>query len=546
MLTALGLMLTSCMPERTDREEVGVVDGVPFYRLRVERLADMNIPRAAHNLMVVGDQLVAIGGHTTGFIPVASAEWFDGTAWQTVDMTYPHDGGFATALSDGTILVGGGSGESFGIGQSWGVETYHPDTHVFEPIGILNRKRAYPSALTMPGDTVFVAGNWYAEDDLEYYTTGGGAAFVKSLSEHRCRPYMFQCSEHNFLIYSATDTRGEHRTQTVDRRFGEAFNVPLLAEWRPCVVSGNYHPTDMAIGAYSYLIPCERRADKQAGILRLSGEDFTLLETDHPLPMTAPDGTGIKYSGLLLTDRPRRHAYLVGMDENKRLYLADIHYDAALDGGQAQVTLLQTDPLRADIPTFEPYMCLTPDGNLMLVGGLDMDNFHPVAATCRLRIHPEPEPSRADWPWWMAAILLLVVVLVWSLLTRKPAVVEGKKEEEEGESPDMMSRIVALMEKEELFRKKDLRLADLAERLGTNTTYISATINGQTGKSFPDFVTGYRIQYARDLMFSHPEMRLSDVSEECGFTSERSFFRNFKASTGQTPSEWKEAAIGQK
>ena len=104
---------------------------------------------------------------------------------------------------------------------------------------------------------------------------------------------------------------------------------------------------------------------------------------------------------------------------------------------------------------------------------------------------------------------------------------------------DLMSRIYVLLEEQQLFRKKDLTKADLAERLGTNATYITATVNSQTGKTFTELVTDYRIRYAQELMRKHPDMRLLEVAEESGFASEKSFFRTFKSRLGMTPGEWK-------
>ena len=95
------------------------------------------------------------------------------------------------------------------------------------------------------------------------------------------------------------------------------------------------------------------------------------------------------------------------------------------------------------------------------------------------------------------------------------------------------------MEKEELWRQKGLKVSDLATRLGTNATYVSACINGQTGKSFPEFVNDYRLRCAQQLMTDNPDMLLAEVAEESGFSNEQSFFRTFKARTGLTPQEWK-------
>ena len=99
------------------------------------------------------------------------------------------------------------------------------------------------------------------------------------------------------------------------------------------------------------------------------------------------------------------------------------------------------------------------------------------------------------------------------------------------------------MEEEQLFRQKDFRIGDLASRLGTNSTYISACLNSQLGVSFPSFVAKYRVELAQKLMREAPEKALSIIAEESGFATEASFFRTFKQFTGETPTEWKGKVI---
>ena len=103
----------------------------------------------------------------------------------------------------------------------------------------------------------------------------------------------------------------------------------------------------------------------------------------------------------------------------------------------------------------------------------------------------------------------------------------------------LCNRLVALMEEGQFYRKKGLKIADVATELGTNTTYISACLSGQMGTSFRQFVTGYRIEHAKRLMREKPGLRLSQVGEESGFSNEKTFLRTFKTSTGLTPTEWK-------
>jgi AraC-like DNA-binding protein len=43
-------------------------------------------------------------------------------------------------------------------------------------------------------------------------------------------------------------------------------------------------------------------------------------------------------------------------------------------------------------------------------------------------------------------------------------------------------------------------------------------------------------------MRENPQMLLTNVAEESGFSSEKSFFRTFKAKTGLTPTQWKQSS----
>ncbi|MBQ7709137.1 MAG: hypothetical protein IJT74_04365, partial [Bacteroidales bacterium] len=67
------------------------VKGVSFTPMEVERLPELNIPRQAHSLHYAGGEYTVIGGHTTGFVPTPTAEYYRGGKWHTVNTLYPHD-----------------------------------------------------------------------------------------------------------------------------------------------------------------------------------------------------------------------------------------------------------------------------------------------------------------------------------------------------------------------------------------------------------------------------------------------------------------------
>ena len=137
---------------------------------------------------------------------------------------------------------------------------------------------------------------------------------------------------------------------------------------------------------------------------------------------------------------------------------------------------------------------------------------------------------------------LALIGVGWWLVKnwKQPLPEEPQPEQEEPKfqrDRELFERVSALMEKG-LFMQKGLSIADLATALGTNTKYISSCINAGAGCSFLDFLNGYRIRYAQKKMQENAAVRLSDIADAAGFTSESAFYRNFKRVTGMTPAEW--------
>lgn len=540
---AVVLMTVAC-GRVASRPQVSVtVDGVPFVEMRAERLPDLRQARTGHALVRMGDGWMAAGGHTTGFVPVEDAEIRRGGREESVRMLYPHDNPFALTLKDGRIVLGGGYAESFGIGQSWGVECYDPASGRFAPMPIMDRKRALPSAVELSGGKIALSGNWWADDDLELFTPGGLFRKQKDVSRPRCYPFILRSDIDNAIVFGGLSPYCEPQDPWVDRLYGDAFEVPLLQAWRP-FININHGPIaddcfigDMSTGHFSYLVHVLDSLGQPA-VMLVSGETFTLLETDRPIPVEGVSGR-ITYCGYIRTDRFSRTAWLLGVDEGRRAYLAEIGYGKTSSGSKATLLMHFTPEALEDLPQY-PADLLLADGSVLLAGGVSESNYEPSAAVYRL--YPGAAPVRQPWWPFIAACILLLAVLAFFLLRRSPespAQAPAPEPAAPDPAPDMMTRITALMEEKELFRRKDLRLSDIAFELATNTTYVSACINGQTGGSFPDFVAQYRVRYAQELMRSEPDLLLSEVGSRSGFANDKSFFRTFKARTGLTPSEWK-------
>ena len=150
-------------------------------------------------------------------------------------------------------------------------------------------------------------------------------------------------------------------------------------------------------------------------------------------------------------------------------------------------------------------------------------------------------PSKSGMPLWaiLAIILGMVCIAVIVILRGRRSGSADALAEEGRITRNLKEEMSALIEEKELYRRKNLRITDVASELATNKTYVSILLNNMSGESFTSMITRYRVQYAQKLLREHPDMILDEVAEESGFSSRTTFFRNFKALTGKTPQEWK-------
>lgn len=93
-----------------------------------------------------------------------------------------------------------------------------------------------------------------------------------------------------------------------------------------------------------------------------------------------------------------------------------------------------------------------------------------------------------------------------------------------------------LMNEEKVFLEPDLNLIELAQRLGTNRTYLSLAVRQFSGKSFSDYVNYARIMYAEELLLKGESPK--NVEYSCGYISSSTFYRQFQKIAGASPSVW--------
>ncbi len=128
----------------------------------IDAVAPMHVARGRAPAVLLGDGRVLVVGGCTNIdcaTPLASAEVYDpvANAWTaTSPMATARAGHFATALSAGRAIVGGGCATQHCEAVLRSVELFDPSTMAFVATSSLQQPRVGPVALTLPDGTVLI------------------------------------------------------------------------------------------------------------------------------------------------------------------------------------------------------------------------------------------------------------------------------------------------------------------------------------------------------------------------------------------------------
>ena len=517
-------------------------------KVQVERLPDLNIPRSGGSTLVINGIPYVMGGHTSGFVPTPTAEYFENGEWHVLPMVYTHDHGLCQPLPSGKVLLAAGHEKALGIGQTFTVELFDPETRTFEGYGCMEKKRIFPSSALLADGRVLISGNSYEEDCMEVFDGSRQNKFVKAVSAFRTSPFIFPIASDDALVIGCMDGHMALNSDTVvvDRLKGDAPQMPLFNEWYPISVLLPKPAEDSRISRdscqYAYLLLVLNKKSQEAAIAELEGTDLQLLPTDCSIPMSVEAGGRLEWFTSVIVDRTIHRGYVVGRDERFHLYVLAVEYDKQ----PARLTLYETE-LQDSLPFSTPV--LLPDGDLLMTGGVTDNNFTPFATAYRFHLGTTDDVEAEAGNGWLWLSLLFIAVLtggaaaLWLLRRkRKPQSVAVP---DDSTLPDnlLLARICDLMENEKPYLNSELKVADVAEMAGTNSRNVSDCIKAARGCSFSQFVNAYRIDYAKQLLVSQPDIKVVAVALQSGFANEMSFFRTFKAITSMTPKEWKDTQV---
>lgn len=109
---------------------------------------------------------------------------------------------------------------------------------------------------------------------------------------------------------------------------------------------------------------------------------------------------------------------------------------------------------------------------------------------------------------------------------------------EYGTGETMQCRLYTLFETEKPYLSPDLSIAQVAEKLYTNKSYLSKILNVNIEKNFNEFVNHYRVREAMKIFTNNNSLSLQELCRMSGFRNIASFTNAFRLHAGKTPGEW--------
>lgn len=146
---------------------------------------------------------------------------------------------------------------------------------------------------------------------------------------------------------------------------------------------------------------------------------------------------------------------------------------------------------------------------------------------------------------WVYPLTFMALRQRWTLRPEAKtgaAVADTRRYARSALSPDGMERIASKLETAmrdgRLYRNAGLTLVDLQAAIRTPSNHISQTLNVFLGRTFFDFVNGWRIREACGLLET-TDLSILEISDDVGFHSRSTFNAAFRKLQGVAPSAYR-------
>jgi AraC-like DNA-binding protein len=149
---------------------------------------------------------------------------------------------------------------------------------------------------------------------------------------------------------------------------------------------------------------------------------------------------------------------------------------------------------------------------------------------------------------WYPLYIPLIVLIYW--LGINGYIISFKEYKKNSRASQLSDQVIRdtfqalenAMTKDRLFLNPTLKLQDVVTHIGVSQKIISSVLNQHIGKSFNEYVNSYRIEEFKSRLLSENSQNLTitGIAFECGFNSQATFQRTFKAFTNLSPKEFQQ------
>ena len=175
--------------------------------LKYQRLPDMGTPRYSHQTFAVGSGFMVVGGYDNTLTATKSAELYQDGKWKTLSLPAgADDPTFAVNYGAGLVLLGGGNPTGAGTGQQKATVLYEPMSGMFFNGPDMTVARSHCNGIIVD-NSVYVAGNWYGDDEVFDRYDGEKFSATGRTSGHH-NPYIIRDTKGNVTVFSTKDNQG--------------------------------------------------------------------------------------------------------------------------------------------------------------------------------------------------------------------------------------------------------------------------------------------------------------------------------------------------
>ena len=108
---------------------------------------------------------------------------------------------------------------------------------------------------------------------------------------------------------------------------------------------------------------------------------------------------------------------------------------------------------------------------------------------------------------------------------------------------DLFKTIDIIIREERLYAQVNLMREDIMEHFGIGRHRLNDQLNAfADGLSFHQYINSIRMEIAYDLLTNRPEMKITEIAREVGFTAPN-LREQFKRCYGITPAEYRASLV---